>query len=222
MDERSLPQHPFDPYAPEISAAVPMIIGTTKDDGRWVGIEYPTLFSLDMRELRSQVKTLAIPETQIHCLIERFRATRPHASLSDIFFAMATERTFRSEAIAQAERKSIQGKAPVYMFLFSWEAQGGQYKAGHALDVPFVFDNLEMAPGLKGDMPVTRDSELADTISATWAAFARTGNPNQPGLPEWKPYTVKDRTTMIQNYTCESVDDPLRDDRIAMADIPLP
>jgi para-nitrobenzyl esterase len=39
--------------------------------------------------------------------------------------------------------------------------------------------------------------KLADQISPTWIAFARTGNPNNPAIPHWPAYTVPERTTMV-------------------------
>ncbi len=122
----------------------------------------------------------------------------------------------RRNAILQAERKSAQGVAPAYMYLFTWEAPDARLKSCHEMEIPFVFDNLEIAPGLRGTIPDPRIYELAGKIGAAWVAFARTGNPNSPGLPEWRPYGSKDRATMVLNYTCETVNDPLREDRLAM------
>jgi para-nitrobenzyl esterase len=214
VDGRSLPRHPFDPDAPEVSASVPMIIGTTKDEVR--GIAEPKLFSLDMAGLRDEVEKRRIADASVDRIIAAYRATRPGASPSDIFFAIATDITLRKNAILQAERKSAQRTASAYMYLFTWETPDVRYKSCHEMEIPFVFDNLEMAPGLRGMASDPRRYNLAEKMSAAWVAFARTGNPNHPGLPEWKPYDSIDRATMILNYTCETVNDPLREDRLAM------
>ncbi len=47
-------------------------------------------------------------------------------------------------------------------------------------------------------------------------AFARSGNPSHPGIPLWKPYDVRDRATMVFDYNCELVNDPLKEDRLAV------
>ena len=50
--------------------------------------------------------------------------------------------------------------------------------------------------------------ELATRMSSAWVAFARTGDPNHPGLPKWTPYDNERRATMIFNNECKLVDDP--------------
>jgi para-nitrobenzyl esterase len=50
--------------------------------------------------------------------------------------------------------------------------------------------------------------ELATRMSSAWVAFARTGDPNHPGLPQWTPYDNKRRATMIFNDQCKLLDDP--------------
>ena len=216
VDGRSLLRHPFDPDAPQLSAEVPLLIGTTRDECRFLPLFNDELWSLDMTGLQAELKTLGIFGTEAHRLIQAYQATRPGQSPSDIFFAIASDRKFRIEALVQAQRKSTQGIAAVYMYLFTWEAPGDQYKAGHCLEVPFVFANPDKAPALRGATPDPRLYELAENISAAWVAFARTGNPNHRGLPQWNPYDLKDRATMLLNYTCEVVNDPQRQERLAI------
>ena len=71
---------------------------------------------------------------------------------------------------------------------------GGKLKAYHALDVPFVFDTIDVV-GATGRGPIGHD--LARRMSATWAAFARSGNPENPSIPHWPSYAPSDRATLI-------------------------
>jgi para-nitrobenzyl esterase len=215
IDGRSLRQSIFAPAAPLESADIPMIVGTNKDEARIFGLVNPKLFSLDDAGLRAQMRPMGIPDSRADDLIRAFRSTHPDSSPSDLFFAMATEAGFRRDAILQAERKSAVG-TPAYMYQFAWEAPGGRYRSGHGVEVPFVFDNPDLAPGLRGSAPDPRYFELAEKTSSAWTAFARTGNPSHPGLPEWKPYGVKNRATMVLKYNCELINDPQREDRIAI------
>jgi para-nitrobenzyl esterase len=46
-------------------------------------------------------------------------------------------------------------------------------------------------------------------MSAAWIAFARTGSPNGPGLPEWPAYDLKNRATMVFDVPSAAGNDPL-------------
>jgi para-nitrobenzyl esterase len=218
VDGRSLPSQPWDPIAPAISAHVPLMVGTTANEGTLLAMVDPGLFSLDDATMRGQLKVLGLSDAQVTRVVGAYRATRSAASPIDLFFAIASDRLFRMQAIKQAERKVEQGRAPVFMYLFAWTAPafGGKYKAFHGLEQPFAFDNLDAAPGVWDAKRDPRCDELADKISGVWVAFARTGNPNHPKLGGWEPYTLKDRQTMIFNFACEQVNDPNREDRLAM------
>ncbi len=58
---------------------------------------------------------------------------------------------------------------------------------------------------------------MADKMSRAWVNFARTGNPNVSGLPQWRPYSVADRAVMVFNDQCRLVVDPRAEARIAIA-----
>ena len=78
-----------------------------------------------------------------------------------------------------------------------------------------MFDNLDRggAEMLTGDGPELQG--IADAMHRAWIAFARTGDPNHAGLPEWPQYDLERRATMRFDAVCEVVDDPARDDRLA-------
>jgi para-nitrobenzyl esterase len=109
-----------------------------------------------------------------------------------------------------AERYAARPRAPVYMYSLDWRgpAQGGRVKAHHAMDLPFVFGNTEVADTTAG-APGAR--ELAARISDTWIAFARNGSPNNPAIPTWPAYTNADRATMILDTSCRVAHDPDRE-----------
>jgi len=219
VDGHALPQHPFYPAAPEMSAQVPMLIGNMGYEDRSSVLEMLTSPNgLNETQVRARLSKLGIENPHADQLIHGYRASRPDASLADVFTAIVSDLEFRMDAIAMAERKAAQSKVPAYMYLFTWEspAFGGKFKSPHSLDVPFVFDNIGLAPGIWGPKPDPRRYQLAKNVSKAWVAFARTGNPNHSGLPEWKPYTLHDRATMLLNYSCELVNDPRREDRLVM------
>ncbi len=151
--------------------------------------------------------------------IDLYRKEMPNASPSQIYF---TINAFPTAAITQAERKVAQGKAPVYMYLFTWETpvEGGKRHSPHTVELPFVFNNIAEQPEEVGNGPELQP--LADKMSGAWAAFARTGNPNVIGTPKWLPYTENERATMIINNEWKIMNDPRHEVRLIMNTLPNP
>src|SRR5262249_7592021 len=121
-----------------------------------------------------------------------------------------------SGSVTIAERKATQ-EPPVYAYLLEWKTPvvEGVLGATHALDLPLMFNNVESARVFVG--PGEAPQKLADKMQAAWFAFAHTGNPNCPLLPEWPAYEVNRRATMIFDNVCRVQDDPLKDVRLALS-----
>jgi para-nitrobenzyl esterase len=76
---------------------------------------------------------------------------------------------------------------PVYAYRFSYVAESlGQPGAQHATDIPFFFDTQAIKYAEK---TTARDNAMGKTISAYLVNFAKTGNPNGAGQPEWPRYS---------------------------------
>ena len=69
-----------------------------------------------------------------------------------------------------------------------WKERFGCY---HAAEIPFVFHFMAL-PGLQDE-----DRALADQIAGYWARFARTGDPNGEGAPNWPTYTQKEEYYLV-------------------------
>lgn len=102
---------------------------------------------------------------------------------------------FRDGAINQARNKAAQGTADAYLYLFNWKPEGNTLGACHGMELPFMFNNIELQPEMTG---ATKEAyELADKMSSAWIAFIRNGNPNTKGLPKWEPYNDTTCPTMV-------------------------
>ena len=134
----------------------------------------------------------------------------------DLWILIATDHPRGTYSRETAKRKAAQKAAPAYLYRFDWETpeDGGHMRSPHTVEIPFVFNNIAIAGPLISKMPEAYD--LAKKVSASWVAFARTGNPNVPGLPTWPAYGAATRDTMLFNNASRVAQDPDRVARLAM------
>jgi len=202
-----LPENPFDPVAPAISADIPLLIGTNKHEMALFTRADPKIYNrtLTEDELKQRVKELTGPGAD-HVL-DVYNTAYPGSHPAVRYILIETDRIYRFNSIVVAERKAAMRKAPVYVYLFAWETPPDpKMLAHHALEITFAFDNTGRVRGPSGGGP--KPAALADKMSDAWIAFARTGNPNTPKLPEWPVYNVQKRPTMVFNDESRVVNDP--------------
>ena len=215
VDGRTLPANPFDPAAPQISASVPLLTGTVETEVAFNRNQ--ELDPIDDATLRARVKQiLHVSDAEADRLIGAYRKGRPGIGNIDVELILASDVMFRAGVLTQAERKASQAAAPVYMYYFTWRSpvREGKLKAFHTLELPFVFDNVDLDEAMTG---TGHDRYLlAERMSNAWAAFARSGKPNHKGLPDWPAFNNTQRATMIFNNECNVHNDPNGDERIAL------
>jgi para-nitrobenzyl esterase len=214
VDGTILPQHPFHPKASPVSADVPVMIGCTRTEMTLFSLNDAAAFNLDDTGLRARAKELL--GEQSAGIVDLYRKLNAGATASELYFLIASDYRYGAPTMKVAERRAELGKGPVYLYYFRWETpvQGGRLRSPHTIEIPFAFDNVKISTRLTGGGPEAM--ALADKISDAWIAFARTGNPNTPKLPHWPAFTAKDRATMVINTTSQVVNDPLREQRLAM------
>jgi para-nitrobenzyl esterase len=218
-DGRTLPADPFDPVASPLSANVPFMISSTETEVTWNN--NVNFDPLDDAALHARIKQqLRIDDAAADKLVAVYKKGRPKASNLDLYFIMSTDSSnFRTGTDIEAERKAEQAKAPVYKYYFQWYSpvREGKLRSYHTLDIPFAFQNVEIAQSMVGTGPERQP--LADKMSAAFAAFARSGNPNHKGVPKWEPFDTNRRATMIWNNECKVVNDPYHEERLARAEL---
>jgi para-nitrobenzyl esterase len=212
IDGNHLPAGPFEPVAPALSAQIPLMIGTNKDEMTLFFALAPGIDGMDDTALRERVR-MFVGESG-DAILKAYRRARPHDAGRDILLAIASDHGVRIPSLITADRKVAQHGAPVFVYLFCWETPvlGGRLKSPHALEIPFVFDTVQSS-AITGDAP-TRFA-LAERMSKTWIVFARSGNPNNDAIPDWPAYSADRRSTMIFDDACRVENDPYRDERLA-------
>lgn len=207
LDDDLLPAHPFDPVAPAVSAQIPLIVGDTKDEAALFLASDDTVWNRTMTEDAMRARVAAVAGSHTDRVVALYRRLYPDASSADRLIATLTDASFRIRSLVLAERRARQGGGPLWMYNFAYESPrfDGRVKAGHALDVPFTFDTIDLTNATDCSSAA---HGLADAMSGSWAAFAHTGVPHHGGIPPWPTYDLDNRATLILDNRCQIVSDP--------------
>jgi para-nitrobenzyl esterase len=187
-------------------AGVDLLVGSNSEEYRFF-IVPPGLVDLVTDDyLAAAVVGFGLP---VERALATYRAAAGvDASPGDLLAAIVTDRLFRIPAIRMAEARAT-GPAATYVYEFAWRSPQFDKRLGacHALEIAFVFDNLAQPDNepLVGSEP---PQPLADAMHAAWVAFARNGNPETSGLPDWPRYDVTRRATMRFDTAPSVVEDP--------------
>lgn len=218
LDERSLMRHPFYPDAPAQSSNIPMIIGNTHDETRAFLGGDPTNFTITWEQLPEKLIPNMRVDIKPEVVIAEYRKLYPDLSASDLFFKITTASRSWRGAIIEAEERAKSG-APAYAYQLDWATpkDGGKFGAPHASDIQLVFDNIDK-PGATATG--AQAQQIADIMSETFIAFAKTGDPNNKLIPEWKKYSMVKRETMIFNVPPHLENDPRGGERKIFEKVP--
>jgi len=215
VDGRSLPRDQWAPDAPAVSADVPLMMGSTETEDAWS--DPPPPLQMPEDEMLTRVRRIVRnDDAKARELVAVYRKTHPGISNTDVYLIMNADNTRRANAQLLSELKTAQGKAPAYLYFFNWRSpvHKGQMKAYHTLDIPFAFYNIDQAASMTGAMQ--HRYALAHKMSAAFAAFARSGNPNHADLPMWPAFNARTYPTMIFGNDTKVMNDPNREERLAL------
>jgi len=212
VDGRVLPNHSFDPKAPDYSANVPLLVGTVLNEFT-TGIGNPQFESMTIEEVKKRVT--ASRGDRADQILEVFRRAHPNAKPCDLL-SLINAATPRQNAVTQAERKAAQGAAPAYLYWFAWQTPvlDGRPRAFHCIELPFCFYNTDRCAAMTGG--TTEARELSAKVADAWINFARKGDPNHAGLPKWPAFTAEKCPTMIFDNKCELKHNPDGEERRAL------
>jgi para-nitrobenzyl esterase len=209
IDGTYFPGGPFNPDAPAVSAHVPLMIGSNKDEQSLFLGHLPWVTGATFDNLSMAMKPyLGDRAAEI---VARYHAAQPSLPADQLALILMGELGQRLPSLQMAERKLALKAADVFVYLFTWETPvlGGRLRACHTLEIPFVFNTVEGA-AITGSDPSRLP--LGETMARAWIAFAKTGNPG------WPAYDTTRRPTMVFDLESRVENDPFGAERRAWED----
>jgi para-nitrobenzyl esterase len=201
-----LPDAPLAAIEKGTAASIPLLVGTNRDEWKYFMFADPKGRRLDEAALQRRFAR-ALPGADgtgrplAELAWEAYRragTAQPSTAPAERWTAFQTDRAFRYPALRLADGHSAHQPA-TYAYRFDWTPPlaGGRVGAFHGIELPFVFGTLGdgwLRPTL-GLQPSAR--RLSRQLQEAWIAFARSGDPAHPGLPEWPPYSAEGGQTLV-------------------------
>jgi para-nitrobenzyl esterase len=201
IDGDVLPVHPLAALGTGAGSDVPLLAGTNAEEFRLFFV--PTgMAAMVTDELLPGILAALGVSAEVGAL---YRGNRPEASAGDVLCAVITDRFFRIPTITAAEARAG-GPAPTYLYEFAWRSPVHDLGAAHAVEIPFVFDNLGEA-GAEAVLGSAPPAALAAQMHATWIRFAAAGDPG------WQAFDASYPVMTWDDELAEIVLDPRGDER---------
>jgi len=174
------------------------MIGTTRDEVHGFFVGNDALAGID----RAAMAKALGGTPKAAAAVEAYAKRLPKASPPELFATLRTDEMFRLPSIRFAE---AQGKhARTYLYRFDWQPTAdAPYGAAHCIELPFMFGNFAdwdgapVPPAMLAGGDRAAMTRLSKAMQGAWIAFAKTGNPNHAGLPDWKPWSRANRHSMV-------------------------
>jgi para-nitrobenzyl esterase len=218
VDGEVVPARPIDRLAAGAARDIDVMAGSNTDDWRMFRVLGGDIDRVTEEVLRAPVTeqgflALAAYSLPVEAAITAYRRLAPAARPGELLAELQTDWWCRIPALRLADARVAgpSGGAGTWVYEFSWPSPvlGGAMGACHALEIPFVFDTLDLGPnqmvgGLLGPEP---PQQLATEMHAAWVRFATSGDPG------WPPYEAVHRTQRRFGLPSTLVDDPYHDRR---------
>jgi len=173
VDGDILPIHPLAALAAGQGGDAALMIGTNTEEFRLFFVPTGLAATVTGESLPFFLSALGISSETAAV----YQANRAAASPGDVVCALVTDRFFRNPMFAAAEaRLAAGGPALTYVYEFGWRSPIQDLGAAHAVEIPFVFDNLA-TPDAQVAIGSDPPTDVAAEMHAAWIRFATTGDP---------------------------------------------
>ncbi len=226
IDGKIIPEDPIEIIRKGKSSNVPIIIGSNNDELAFISrllnqaVDDSVKKSI-MDIVQAQIQSLGIEKKKLDKLIKIYKEVmeKKHPKNSFKYLdAFISDYMFGIPIIRNIEAY-VKYQSNIYCYIFTYGSRTNG-AAFHTIEIPFVFGNLDTTDTQIGAIGSGEEEvKLAKNVMDAWVTFARIGNPNHNGLPEWPTYDLKRRATMMLGINSKVEDDPIKDIRKAWDDI---
>jgi para-nitrobenzyl esterase len=203
VDGKFLTEPVVDTYAAGKQAHIPLLGGWNRDEGSFMATR-------GMKAEQWKAMATAIYKDRADEFLKLYPGDTDEKALrsaidygSDSFIALGTWKWL------ETHRKT--GDSPVFRYHFELPATPSKFHPGtfafHSDDIEYVFGTLDTRPGFTVS---AEDRKLSEQMMGYWTNFAKTGDPNGAGLPEWPKYTMGGDSLIHLDSTITSGPDTLR------------
>jgi len=176
-------------------ARVPLLVGWNADEGKDLAPEILGTSDFNLTRYPALVETL-LGRKPLPALFEAYPAKSDAEVRAQINQLTTDYWGWRMWQWAKLHKASKSGPAYVYEFIHIPAEPatpcGYGCGAGHGAEIPYAFDQLEQDKR----QWTADDRRLADRMAAYWTNFAKTGNPNGKGLPDWRAFDGGDASVI--------------------------
>ncbi len=183
-------EEPFAAFAAGRQNDVPTLIGSNSDEGR------PMIAGVDVKRatFAEDLSNAFYDSPVVRDLAEDYLKSYPaktDGELRERRAGFERDLRFGWDTWTWARMQTKTGKAKVFSYYFAHlppYPQGSPFAdwgAGHWAELPYVFDHLSQQPWAWSDA----DHAIANVMATYWTNFAKSGDPNGDGVPEWPNFT---------------------------------
>jgi len=179
VDGWVIPEQPAKIFAEGKQLRIPVLVGSTADEATiFVGHNGPKTVEQYKKYLLADTGKYADQEFHIYPAASDADVPARFLQLQNDVFA------YGAHSMARAMAHSGQ-KAYLYYFSYAGRGKRAQLGAHHGADLWFLSNSF---PSDWEHSP--EDEKLGEVMRAYWTQFAKTGNPNTTGLPDWPAYNA--------------------------------
>ncbi len=208
VDGRVIPRAPIDAVRDGAAAGIDILVGSTLDEYKPYAETFEGLKDMD----HATVVAAATAEygriegrdltPDIEALAGAYRDARTAKGLSvdpgDLYLVLEGDRNFWMQGVQAAEAQTPH-PGRVFHYVFTWESpwRDGAFGAYHGIESGFVFGTIDATDSRAHHGEGPDADALAAFCQDAWLNFARTGDPNGPGVALWPEYGAERHTMLL-------------------------